>query len=59
MEHKVPERKEAYFVHLEAGVGLDPPAQIGASPRRKTMTSRRVEDESHDVAHRSSQYSEC
>src|SRR5204863_9046365 len=46
-----PEGEETDLVHLQAGVGLDAPAQIRTAPRSQPMASGRVPADAHDVPH--------
>src|SRR5581483_2329670 len=46
-----PELEEADLFHLHPGVGLDPPAQIGAAPRGEMVSARGIPQESQGVFH--------
>src|SRR5262249_16921189 len=45
-------------VHFDTGIGFDSPAQIGAAPRGKPVSTRCIPQKAENVAHRYSQYSE-
>ena len=49
--HKLPEFQEPDLLHLDAGVGLDAPQEIGASPRGEAVAFRRVPEEADSIPH--------
>src|SRR4029077_2084587 len=48
---KFPELQETDLRHLDAGVGLDAPKQVGAAPRGQVMTPRGIPEKTNDIAH--------
>ena len=54
--HEPAELQKPDALHLDSGIGLDPPAQIGATPWRQAVTPTRVPDKTQNIAHRYSQY---
>ena len=48
--------EETDAMHLDTGVGFNPPAQIGAAPGGEAMAAGRVPQEAQDVMHRCNQY---
>ena len=50
-EHESPELQKADFVHLQPGVGLHTPAEIGTAPRRQPVTAGCVPEKSEELAH--------
>jgi len=49
--HELPEFQEADLGHLHAAVGFNPPKQIGAAPRRETVSAGCIPEKTEDVAH--------
>jgi hypothetical protein len=56
--HESPKGEEADLVHLQAGIGLNAPAQVGAAPGSEAMSASCVPSEAKDVAHVSSSIEE-
>ena len=50
--HKFPKFQEADLGHLDTGVGLDAPKEIGASPRGQVVALGGVPEETEFVEHR-------
>ena len=49
--HEAEKLEETYVVHLDASVGLDPPAQVGTLPRREVMAAGSIPKEADYVPH--------
>ena len=49
--HEAPEFEKADFVHLDSGVGLDAPTQIGAAPWSEPMAAGGNPDEAQNSFH--------
>ena len=49
--HKFPEFEKTNLLHLDAGVGLDPPKKIGASPGGEAMSFGGVPQEADRILH--------
>jgi hypothetical protein len=49
--HEFPEFQESNLLHLDAGIGFDPPQQIRAAPRSEAVPFRRVPQEADRVLH--------
>lgn len=49
--HEFPEFQKANLLHLDAGIGFDPPEKIRTSPRSEAMAFRRIPQKANLVAH--------
>lgn len=49
---KFPEFQKTDLGHLDTGVSLDAPEQVGAAPRREAMAFSRVPQKTKSVAHK-------
>lgn len=49
--HEAAELGKADALHLNAGVGLDAPAEVGTPPRRQAVPARGTPKKAQDVAH--------
>ncbi len=49
--HDSPELEEADVLHLDAGIGLEPPLQIRATPRSEMVSAGGVPEKAKDVTH--------
>jgi len=50
--HEGNELEKADFMHLDAGVGLEAPAQVRTPPRGQVVAASGIPEEAEDVAHK-------